>query len=556
MMSGPPPMPNLQPLRSQIEFYFSSQNLAKDKYLLSQLSSPDHLGAVPMTIICSFPKVRQIHSFIFNMGHLPMPMKPMADPHVVRAALQFSSVVTVSSDGNWIVPTDSSTWLAVQQQQQQQPSNVQSADSTTSSVPEEAKPSTSSAPSSPSSQATASSSLGVPTHPLPPSAMNVPRNGVEPAPGAVIMVQSAPPDATAKEIMEVFRPDSGGGPNTARTDGGNNWFVSFDTEEQAMRALTLSRERPLRGSLLQGQLISSHPGMPAGAGPMAAYPGMPQHMPYPFAFAPGGYPMPMPQTPQGPYGFVYAVPQQMPMPHHPQQYYPYPPGYGNAPGYAPQDYGSGYPMQGRPSDGRQGKQMSKNNYNYRNNRNYGNTNSNTNYNHKPHRMSQASQQQQQHSSTLSQSQTPNHNNKKNGTQREGTDSTGQKSKQEGSGPSKNAGGSKPWNNTYSKKNKKDAAGNRPPKPPEKQKEETKIDLGDDHFPALGGSAPKDTTATPKAASGYAEALRKKPTPPATPVNTPSVVNEVPPPAETTLDEAMSKLAFSEEATEATAYDDW
>ena len=91
---------------SQIEFYFSPQNLARDKYLLSQLNATDHLGAVAIEVLCNFPKVRQLHALIRNMGHLPANMTPMADPMMVRMALEHSSVVQVSQDGMWVVLKD------------------------------------------------------------------------------------------------------------------------------------------------------------------------------------------------------------------------------------------------------------------------------------------------------------------------------------------------------------------------------------------------------------------------------------------------------------------
>ena len=53
----------LQQLKAQVEFYFCPENLANDKFLQSQLNATEHLGAVPIQVICSFRKIRQIYNF-------------------------------------------------------------------------------------------------------------------------------------------------------------------------------------------------------------------------------------------------------------------------------------------------------------------------------------------------------------------------------------------------------------------------------------------------------------------------------------------------------------
>lgn len=80
-------------LRSQVEFYFSPQNLSRDTYLRNLLSQ--YGGTiVPLSVICNFPKVQNI-CISFNVP---------VDPHLVRRALEGSTVVYVTPDATWISP--------------------------------------------------------------------------------------------------------------------------------------------------------------------------------------------------------------------------------------------------------------------------------------------------------------------------------------------------------------------------------------------------------------------------------------------------------------------
>jgi len=228
----------LFPLMSQIEFYFSPQNLSRDKFLLSQLNATDHLGAVAIEVLCNFPKVRQLHALIRNMGHLPANMTPMADPMMVRMALEHSSVVRVSQDGMWVVlqdfrPTPTSSMT---------PSNADEP---------KAVPST---PSSPSSQATGSSSLGIPTHPLPAAASSVASSGGT-RERNIVIVRDIPSGVSTEEVLEAFETELAS-PISARHDVGNTWFVTFETEDQAVAALAASRDRAIRGVPVLGRIKS------------------------------------------------------------------------------------------------------------------------------------------------------------------------------------------------------------------------------------------------------------------------------------------------------------
>lgn len=80
-------------LRFQVEFYFSPKNLSRDTYLRNLLSQ--YGGAtVPLSVICNFPKVRNICTN-FNVP---------ADPHLVMRSLEGSTIVYVTPDAAWISP--------------------------------------------------------------------------------------------------------------------------------------------------------------------------------------------------------------------------------------------------------------------------------------------------------------------------------------------------------------------------------------------------------------------------------------------------------------------
>eukprot|EP00578_Thalassiosira_sp_NH16_P004259 CAMPEP_0181129786 /NCGR_PEP_ID=MMETSP1071-20121207/29510_1 /TAXON_ID=35127 /ORGANISM="Thalassiosira sp., Strain NH16" /LENGTH=870 /DNA_ID=CAMNT_0023215801 /DNA_START=337 /DNA_END=2946 /DNA_ORIENTATION=+ len=91
-------------LRSQVEFYFSLQNLARDAYLQNMLTSdhPDMPTPRPATFMCpvgvitSFPKVRDI------CAQSTLSDQPVAI--LMAKALEESNVVTLSE--NWIGPSN------------------------------------------------------------------------------------------------------------------------------------------------------------------------------------------------------------------------------------------------------------------------------------------------------------------------------------------------------------------------------------------------------------------------------------------------------------------
>mmetsp|Transcript_71021 Transcript_71021/g.199240 ORF Transcript_71021/g.199240 Transcript_71021/m.199240 type:complete len:670 (-) Transcript_71021:333-2342(-) len=634
-MAGPPMMDvysqlgNLYPLRSQIEFYFSPQNLAKDTFLLSQLNMSDHIGAVPMRVICSFPKVRQIHAFLHNMGHLPPHMTPMADPFIVLMSLKQSSVVTVSQDGAWISPRDSS-WAA-QSQQSNSSSTTSPSDHIASGEPR----TVTSTPSSPSSQATASSSLGVPTHPLPPAAATGTTASSTTSTASmtssrternIVIVRDLPSTVTPEEVLQAFQTDSVT-PNAARPDVGNTWFVTFETEEQALMSLSATRDSTIGGVPVQARLKSDVRPPPPPQSQQQIQPkavsssssdsvgnasvdgsinlnfaniratgGMPPLQPMPMMYpvmSPPGYPMPMQQQQHmQQYGYVASYPMMPPPqaaaagghhmamrgPPHQQPYHPYAyaanQGYLPLGNYPPRPGGNLPPpnnvyLRGERSHQTQSGTFSSNsnNSNQANNRNnlgknvvidnpisnnnIGNGNQSNNNNGKKNKKGQNNNK--------------NKNNNYNGKQQlqqqqqQPTDQISETGDGEKKGKKQNSQ-QRQQKRTNTTKNTKQ----------KQQDTSTSIDLGAEHFPALGGGNVSTTNSNqnkdkndkaldrPPVSGGYAQALLKKSGPAA--ANSGS--NNVPSataPAEvpiTTLDAAMSQLAFSAGDATKAAYDDW
>ena len=110
-------------LKSQIEFYFSPQNLARDTYLrglMAVYGGPNALPIVPLSVIASFPKVRDLCAFKTGAAVIP------PDPLLLVRAMEGSAVVNISPDAYWISPLlplpllDPSAVRKMQQQQQQQ----------------------------------------------------------------------------------------------------------------------------------------------------------------------------------------------------------------------------------------------------------------------------------------------------------------------------------------------------------------------------------------------------------------------------------------------------
>mmetsp|Transcript_19761 Transcript_19761/g.42910 ORF Transcript_19761/g.42910 Transcript_19761/m.42910 type:complete len:863 (-) Transcript_19761:387-2975(-) len=105
-------------LRSQVEFYFSPQNLSRDGYLRNMLTASEYQPDIimpttlrplqfmcPVGVITNFPKVRDI-IIGARKSLLVSEEEPPAAILLVKALEGRSNVVTVSEDGNWIGPAN------------------------------------------------------------------------------------------------------------------------------------------------------------------------------------------------------------------------------------------------------------------------------------------------------------------------------------------------------------------------------------------------------------------------------------------------------------------
>jgi hypothetical protein len=214
-------------LRAQVEYYFSFQNLIRDTFLQSLLTSTDRIGSVPTEIIATFPKVRELYATsIGSYGILPP-----ADQRFIARALRESDVVSISEDGEWISPRDMpdfqsiSMWNVVQGGISPQFSDADS-------------------------QNTSVSSFGAPTHPH-----------LQPIPGkepTTAIVQGLPPDCTEQEIVDVFTTGSVE-PKNVRQDAGNTWYINFSTGADAVSAVAASWGKKVRGSPIQARMKTEAP---------------------------------------------------------------------------------------------------------------------------------------------------------------------------------------------------------------------------------------------------------------------------------------------------------
>lgn len=519
----------LQQLKGQIEYYFCPKNLANDKFLQSQLAATEHLGAVPIEIICNFPKVRQLHALATIGTHVPLSHAPPPDPQMLRLALQGSDVVSVSDDGLWISPIPES---------RPEPKPVDSFEPETKDT--EATVATSnttvaSMPSSPSSEATGSSSIGFPTHPLPTHPLSFKERNT-------IIVRDIPEDVEVQVVVEAFSVD-GIVPKSARPDVGNTWFVVFESEHEAVAALSASKDKEIGGVPIRGRLkteiaLNSKELTPLQVPPISLPPSsemmnlpripniqsnLPQHQ-YPNANM--GHPqyppaIPMPGQKPPAYGYVpypYGMPmQQYPMAYQMQQHYFQQ--YGH-PQYAPQLPHQRMPGYSTPSPPPPNVYVrpKQNNPNNKKNRNNKGKTKNHDVMQNGHKVAgdQAVNVKTQGNRTMNpQQQKHGNNNQKNRVQ-----------------------GAQDGNHSGNRKN------NRKWKKKDQKKDQKPIELTAEHFPELGGKA-KGKLSQKKETGGkkYAQAVlkksksqEKKPVPrPVSPYND-------------ELETAMKNLAFSEVAS--------
>jgi len=263
----------LSRIRTQVDFYFSPQNLAKDDFLRSMLQSYDeHHGAVPVQAICNFPKIRELSASAWAGYHVPAAMAPPADPELLCRAAQYSRTVRVVGDphqqqtGYWFIPVA------------QEPTAVAAANGYNSQdmhpamprvVPptppdHHRRPSDSSSPSDLSSPLSSSvgSSQGVPVYPL--GGMTMERT--------VVLLHELPDPAAESLIWQFFLHKAR--PKSVVQDAGRTWHVTFGTELEAVAALDFLKDKSVNGKPVHAGLKNAN-----GVQPPQLQPHQP-HQPY------------------------------------------------------------------------------------------------------------------------------------------------------------------------------------------------------------------------------------------------------------------------------------
>ena len=230
-------------LRRQVEFYFSPMNYANDTYL--QQYSAAYGGSVPLAVIASFPKVREIFAVAANLGVYPA-INPQMETNFLVQALETSDVVAVSPDGLWITPIMEGVPGTPGPRQNNGPPQM--------------------APSPPGDVNDTSSQSTTSTQTL---------NSKE---RTTVIVRDLPLDCETEDIMNIFSTDCSH-PKSARPDVGNTWYVTFESESQALEALAVSLNRLIGGYPIKARLKSVAPPRQVEA-KQHQYPAMQQHPRY------------------------------------------------------------------------------------------------------------------------------------------------------------------------------------------------------------------------------------------------------------------------------------
>ena len=270
-------------LRSQVEFYFSPQNLARDSYLRNMLTSehPDMPAPPPYQIMCpvgiitNFPKVRDI-CVQFGEGAEPPPL-------LLMKALEGSNIATVSSDGNWIGPasqqlpppvTGGQPPRAPMHQQFQQgmypPNQLQPGQYPNIHQQRMMPPGPmqqggmmpypaqfAGQPSPGGSECPSPSSASIESSPSqrhkPQAQQGADQDVVH------VAVMDLPTEVNPIEILTTFTTESIR-PKSAFVDGNTgNWFVAFSSEADAKSAIATSSERTIGGAPVKAKLKNELP---------------------------------------------------------------------------------------------------------------------------------------------------------------------------------------------------------------------------------------------------------------------------------------------------------
>lgn len=211
-----------QKLRSQVEFYFSATNLARDGYLVQFLQTT---GAVPLGIIANFPKVRRI----LAAGSL--------DATFLVQSLQESSVVAMSPDGSWLIPRTPPM--------QQIPINM-NMNMNMIQPPPPVPMQLQYPPHAPAYVATSNNEYNTSI-----------QNSTTPKTRNTIILREVPSKTTASDILSTFSTAK-----SVKADVGSTWFVTFDSEEDAVEAVSKSKDYTLHGQLVKARIKSESPPPP------------------------------------------------------------------------------------------------------------------------------------------------------------------------------------------------------------------------------------------------------------------------------------------------------
>eukprot|EP00559_Dactyliosolen_fragilissimus_P002323 CAMPEP_0184860980 /NCGR_PEP_ID=MMETSP0580-20130426/5761_1 /TAXON_ID=1118495 /ORGANISM="Dactyliosolen fragilissimus" /LENGTH=941 /DNA_ID=CAMNT_0027358283 /DNA_START=165 /DNA_END=2990 /DNA_ORIENTATION=- len=264
-------------LRAQIEFYFSPQNLSRDTYLRTLLSQYGG-GAVPLSVITSFPKVREL--FAANASVFKRTM--MSEPLMVMKAVEGSYVVAVSSDGIWISPRLPLPPIdpTIQQRQMGIANHFLQQNNTrlmnmnlndkmgtqtlrsyeqTQGISNNTNTTNPSTHSKDTQTSVTSSSTGNSVSSVNTSTSNTPENGSSlgkpVVPRNTVILRDIPSDWPKDKIANVFTFDSVT-PKTVRPDVGNTWYITFLSESDALDAVARTRNQSIDGLPVKARIKS------------------------------------------------------------------------------------------------------------------------------------------------------------------------------------------------------------------------------------------------------------------------------------------------------------
>lgn len=208
-------------LRTQIEFYFSAQNLIRDGYMRNIMQTSFPPGSVPLAIIAGFPKIRSL------CGPNPLDIRS-----ILVNAMEGSEVV-VSPDGQSFIPRSSL---------------VQNANNETNMYV---------VPNAQFHQGPTHSQLAMPNaHPSENSSINnvVPElSNIKERMTVILRDLSA--DCDARVILNALSFENIQ-PKSVRPDVGDTWYVTFASEAEAISALSSCRGKDIEGIPIRARIKS------------------------------------------------------------------------------------------------------------------------------------------------------------------------------------------------------------------------------------------------------------------------------------------------------------